>query len=93
MVFFKHNEMFLPVKRILEMQQNRGRHEGAKITRVWEDAKPEALNNIKKIKTILLETDGGEWIASSRAEVTKNELGLVIEPKEYYDIDEKEYII
>lgn len=96
MVFFKHNELLLPVKEVKEMHQNGGRREGAKVTKVWgleKDVNMNALTKVKKIKNILLVTDTGEWISSGEAKVTENGLGYVIEPKEYYDIDLVDYVV
>ena len=93
MVFFKHNEMMIPVKKIMEVQQNGGYYRGAKRTKVVEDASFETLASKKKLKYILLEVDSGEWVSSGEAIVVENALGITIEPKEYYSIEDKEYTV
>ena len=93
MAFFKHNDILLPVKRILEVNQNGGRRDGGKITKVTENIKIENLAKKKKLSYILLETDTGEWVSAGESVVNHNALGIEIEPKEYYDIEGEEFTV
>ncbi|MER2008824.1 MAG: hypothetical protein ABS939_15340 [Psychrobacillus sp.] len=93
MAFFKHNDILLPVKRILEVHQNGGRRDGGKITNVTENIKIENLAKKKKLSYILVETDNGNWVSAGASVINQNALGIEIEPKEYYDIDGVDYTV
>lgn len=92
MVVFKHYDLLLPIKRIIEVHQHGGYRQGAKITKVTENLSLENLGDKKSVSYLVVETDAGEWISSSVCSIQKNELGVVIIPKQYYDIEGKDFV-
>lgn len=91
--FFKHNEILLPVKRVMEVNQRGGYRDGGKITKVTENIKIENLAKKNKVSLIILETDSGEWISAGDSKIIKNPLGITIEPLEYYDIEGEDFAV